>query len=88
MGRPTQCRRCDKPIETAAVSSADGQLKGKWHRACFTCFECDCPFDNDSFYVHADKPYCQLHYHQLKWVPPRHTAPLPRADATPAGPSP
>jgi formylmethanofuran dehydrogenase subunit E len=61
-----QCRRCSLPIETAAVSSSDGQLKGKWHRGCFTCAECDHPFESNIFYVHDDKPYCQLHYHKHK----------------------
>ncbi|KAJ9114759.1 hypothetical protein QFC22_005635 [Naganishia vaughanmartiniae] len=59
-----KCRRCEKPIETSAVSSRDGQLKGKWHRACFSCYRCSQEFEGDSFYVHDDKPYCQLHYHE------------------------
>lgn len=56
------CRRCKNPIEKSAVSSSDGQLKGKWHRACFTCTRCDSPFDSDDFYVHDGRPYCQYHY--------------------------
>lgn len=35
-----QCRRCNKTIEKQAVSSSDGQLKGKYHRDCFSCFTC------------------------------------------------
>ncbi|WWD16080.1 hypothetical protein CI109_100505 [Kwoniella shandongensis] len=58
------CRRCILPIEKSAVSSSDGQLKGKWHRACFTCTRCDEPFEGDSFYVHGGKPWCQHHYHE------------------------
>ncbi|KAK4684556.1 hypothetical protein P7C73_g5617, partial [Tremellales sp. Uapishka_1] len=58
------CRRCNLPIEKSAVSSSDGQLKGKWHKACFTCTKCDNPFEGDSFYVHSGKPWCQLHYHE------------------------
>ncbi|WRT67302.1 uncharacterized protein IL334_004270 [Kwoniella shivajii] len=58
------CRRCNLPIEKSAVSSSDGQLKGKWHRACFTCSKCDKPFEDDDFYVHAGKPFCQYHYHE------------------------
>ncbi|WVQ78546.1 hypothetical protein IAT38_000632 [Cryptococcus sp. DSM 104549] len=58
------CRRCNLPIEKSAVSSSDGQLKGKWHRACFTCTRCDKPFAGDSFYVHGGKPWCQFHYHE------------------------
>ncbi|OCF36463.1 hypothetical protein I316_01712 [Kwoniella heveanensis BCC8398] len=58
------CRRCNLPIEKSAVSSSDGQLKGKWHRACFTCTRCDRPFEGDDFYVHGGKPWCQYHYHE------------------------
>lgn len=60
------CRRCSQPIEKSAVSSSDGQLKGKWHRACFTCTRCDKPFAGDDFYVHGGKPWCQHHYHEEK----------------------
>lgn len=60
------CRRCSLPIEKSAVSSSDGQLKGKWHRACFTCERCEKPFAGDSFYVHGGKPWCQYHYHEEK----------------------
>lgn len=35
-----KCRRCGLTIESQAVSSADGQLKGKYHRACFNCSTC------------------------------------------------
>lgn len=28
------------PIEKQAVSSSDGQLKGKYHKECFNCHEC------------------------------------------------
>lgn len=35
-----QCRRCNLPIERAAVSSSDGQLKGKYHKECFNCHTC------------------------------------------------
>ncbi|KAJ3477186.1 hypothetical protein NLJ89_g12431 [Agrocybe chaxingu] len=35
-----KCRRCTLPIEKAAVSSSDGQLKGKYHRDCFNCHIC------------------------------------------------
>ncbi|WVQ71747.1 hypothetical protein IAR50_001288 [Cryptococcus sp. DSM 104548] len=58
------CRRCTLPIEKSAVSSSDGQLKGKWHRACFTCSDCDKPFADDDFYVLGGKPWCQFHYHE------------------------
>lgn len=35
-----QCRRCNLTIEKQAVSSSDGQLKGKYHRDCFNCHTC------------------------------------------------
>lgn len=36
-----KCRRCGLTIESHAVSSADGQLKGKYHPACFNCTTCN-----------------------------------------------
>jgi hypothetical protein len=60
------CRRCHLPIEKSAVSSSDGQLKGKWHKGCFSCTKCSKPFEGDSFYVLAGKPWCQYHYHEEK----------------------
>lgn len=35
-----KCRRCGLVIEKQAVSSSDGQLKGKYHRECFNCHTC------------------------------------------------
>lgn len=60
------CRRCQLPIEKSAVSSSDGQLKGKWHKECFSCTKCSMPFEGDSFYVLHGKPWCQYHYHEEK----------------------
>ncbi|KAG6889844.1 hypothetical protein C0995_014322 [Termitomyces sp. Mi166 len=59
-----KCRRCKLPIENAAVSSADGQLKGKYHRECFNCDVCHKPFPDKSFYVFDGKPLCKYHYHE------------------------
>ncbi|CAL1705132.1 unnamed protein product [Somion occarium] len=59
-----KCRRCNKTIEKAAVSSSDGQLKGKYHRECFSCFTCQKPFPDKSFYVFDGKPFCAYHYHE------------------------
>lgn len=59
-----KCRRCNLPIEKQAVSSKDGQLKGKYHRECFNCFECSKPFPDKSFYVFDGKPLCAYHYHE------------------------
>lgn len=59
-----QCRRCDQTIERAAVSSSDGQLKGKYHRACFSCWTCETPFPDKTFYVFDGRPFCRFHYHE------------------------
>ncbi|KAF5373742.1 hypothetical protein D9758_000703 [Tetrapyrgos nigripes] len=57
-----KCRRCNKSIEKQAVSSSDGQLKGKYHKDCFTCSKCFKPFPDKVFYVYNGKPMCQFHY--------------------------
>ncbi|KAI0372934.1 hypothetical protein BV20DRAFT_938788 [Pilatotrama ljubarskyi] len=59
-----KCRRCNKTIEKQAVSSSDGQLKGKYHKECFSCFTCQKPFPDKTFYVFDGKPYCAYHYHE------------------------
>ncbi|KAI9452241.1 hypothetical protein BJY52DRAFT_1405826 [Lactarius psammicola] len=59
-----KCRRCNLPIEKQAVSSSDGQLKGKYHRDCFNCHTCHKPFADKTFYVFDGKPFCDYHYHE------------------------
>ncbi|KAH7908878.1 hypothetical protein BJ138DRAFT_304714 [Hygrophoropsis aurantiaca] len=59
-----KCRRCNLPIEKQAVSSSDGQLKGKYHRDCFNCHACHKPFPDKEFYVFDGKPLCAYHYHE------------------------
>ncbi|EPS96800.1 hypothetical protein FOMPIDRAFT_136545 [Fomitopsis schrenkii] len=59
-----KCRRCNKTIEKQAVSSSDGQLKGKYHRECFNCHKCHKPFPDKTFYVLDGKPFCAYHYHE------------------------
>lgn len=59
------CKACKMPITGKSISSADGRLTGKYHKACFVCTTCKAPFMSAEFYVHADKPYCELHYHEL-----------------------
>ncbi|KAI6028469.1 hypothetical protein F5J12DRAFT_381505 [Pisolithus orientalis] len=59
-----KCRRCNLPIEKQAVSSRDGQLKGKYHRGCFNCHACHQPFPDKEFYVFDGKPFCAYHYHE------------------------
>ncbi|KAH9930727.1 uncharacterized protein B0H18DRAFT_993287 [Fomitopsis serialis] len=59
-----KCRRCNLTIEKQAVSSSDGQLKGKYHRECFNCHKCHKPFPDKTFYVLDGKPFCAYHYHE------------------------
>ncbi|KAG6335855.1 hypothetical protein ID866_3245 [Astraeus odoratus] len=59
-----KCRRCNLPIEKQAVSSRDGQLKGKYHKDCFNCHTCHKPFPDKEFYVFDGKPFCAYHYHE------------------------
>lgn len=59
-----KCRRCNQTIEKHAVSSSDGQLKGKYHRDCFNCHTCHKPFPDKTFYVFDGKPFCAYHYHE------------------------
>ncbi|KAI6166943.1 hypothetical protein EDD17DRAFT_1752278 [Pisolithus thermaeus] len=59
-----KCRRCNLPIEKQAVSSRDGQLKGKYHKGCFNCHVCQQPFPDKEFYVFDGKPFCAYHYHE------------------------
>lgn len=59
-----KCRRCNLPIERQAVSSRDGQLKGKYHKGCFNCHACHQPFPDKEFYVFDGKPFCAYHYHE------------------------
>ncbi|EGN95511.1 hypothetical protein SERLA73DRAFT_186555 [Serpula lacrymans var. lacrymans S7.3] len=59
-----KCRRCNLPIEKQAVSSSDGQLKGKYHKDCFNCHICHKPFPDREFYVFDGKPLCAYHYHE------------------------
>ena len=59
-----QCRRCNLPIERAAVSSSDGQLKGKYHKECFNCHTCQVRLLPPFFFkvqtpnhLHPQKPF-------------------------------
>ncbi|KAI9369863.1 hypothetical protein BJX61DRAFT_123548 [Aspergillus egyptiacus] len=58
------CRGCGEMIMGKSVSSADGRLTGRYHRACFVCFQCRTPFETNDFYVLNDRPYCAQHYHE------------------------
>lgn len=60
-----RCRGCGELIKGKSMSSADGRLTGKYHRACFVCYYCYVPFRTADFYVLDDRPYCAHHYHEL-----------------------
>lgn len=60
-----RCRGCGELIQGKSVSSADGRLTGRYHRACFVCCYCYVPFRTADFYVLDDRPYCAQHYHEL-----------------------
>ncbi|KAL5606059.1 hypothetical protein BROUX41_006167 [Berkeleyomyces rouxiae] len=59
------CKACTLPITGKSISSADGRLTGRYHKACFTCTTCTMPFTSGEFYVYSDRPYCERHYHKL-----------------------
>ncbi|KYK61808.1 hypothetical protein DCS_02952 [Drechmeria coniospora] len=59
------CKGCGQAIYGKSVSSADGRLTGKYHKACFVCTSCSEPFASAEFYVLDDRPYCELHYHRI-----------------------
>jgi hypothetical protein len=59
------CKSCELPITGKSISSADGRLTGRYHKACFVCTTCQNPFSSSTFYVLNDQPYCDIHYHEL-----------------------
>ena len=59
------CKACGDLITGKSVSSADGRLTGRYHKACFVCATCSEPFTSAEFYVHNDMPYCERHYHEV-----------------------
>ncbi|ROT41219.1 hypothetical protein SODALDRAFT_114642 [Sodiomyces alkalinus F11] len=59
------CKACGEAIKGKSISSADGRLTGRYHKACFVCTTCREPFSSAEFYVLDDKPYCEVHYHKL-----------------------
>ncbi|RMD42156.1 hypothetical protein DV735_g2945, partial [Chaetothyriales sp. CBS 134920] len=62
------CRGCSRPILAGekSVVSGDGRLTGRYHKECMVCSTCKSPFLTAEFYVHADRPYCAHHYHELE----------------------
>ncbi|KAF3482014.1 paxillin-like protein [Arthroderma uncinatum] len=59
------CRGCGDIITGKSVSSADGRLTGRYHKACFVCHTCRAPFQTADFYVLDNHPYCAADYHRL-----------------------
>ncbi|KAH6652829.1 hypothetical protein BKA67DRAFT_692130 [Truncatella angustata] len=59
------CKACRIPITGKSISSADGRLTGRYHKACFVCTTCTSPFTSAEFYVLNDKPYDAQCYHRL-----------------------
>ncbi|THH32068.1 hypothetical protein EUX98_g2106 [Antrodiella citrinella] len=55
--RMPKCKRCNKSIRDGM--QAVEALGGKWCWECFTCANCDRPFDNPSFFLRDDKPFCE-----------------------------
>ncbi|PWN54154.1 hypothetical protein IE53DRAFT_24152 [Violaceomyces palustris] len=60
-----KCRKCGEAVEKGAVKASDGALKGIFHKPCFSCFTCNKAFEDGSFYVFKNEPYCARHYHKL-----------------------
>lgn len=61
----SNCRACGKAIQGKGLTSSDGRLTGRFHKACFVCRACREPFATSTFYVWDDLPYCSRHYHAL-----------------------
>ncbi|KAI1850682.1 hypothetical protein JX265_004393 [Neoarthrinium moseri] len=59
------CKACRLPITGKSISSADGRLTGRYHKACFVCTTCQSPFTSSTFYVLDDQPYDAECYHRL-----------------------
>ena len=64
-GHRGRCRGCKELIVGKSVSSADGQLTGRYHKSCFVCTTCQAPFQTADFYLLDNKPYCGPDYHVL-----------------------
>lgn len=64
-GPRPRCRGCGETITGKSVSSKDGRLTGRYHKACFVCHVCQSPFQTADFYILNNNPYCAQHYHQL-----------------------
>ncbi|KAI0318503.1 hypothetical protein OF83DRAFT_1115441 [Amylostereum chailletii] len=55
--RSPQCKKCKKSIRDGM--QAIEAIGGKWHWECFVCTGCDKPFENPSFFLRGEKPFCE-----------------------------
>ncbi|XP_063158561.1 transforming growth factor beta-1-induced transcript 1 protein [Candoia aspera] len=58
----TRCQGCSQAILENYISA----LNALWHPECFVCRECYTPFVNGSFFEHAGRPFCEIHYHKQR----------------------
>ncbi|KAG1720052.1 hypothetical protein EDB19DRAFT_1779580 [Suillus lakei] len=55
--RMPKCKRCNKSIRDGM--RAVEALKGKWCWGCFVCEGCKKPFEDPSFFLRENKPFCE-----------------------------
>ncbi|KAJ8593678.1 LIM-domain-containing protein [Rhizopogon salebrosus TDB-379] len=55
--RMPKCKRCKKSIRDGM--RAVEALGGKWCWECFVCEGCEKPFDDPSFFLRDNKPFCE-----------------------------
>jgi hypothetical protein len=58
--RSPKCKRCKKSIRDGM--QAVEALGGKFHWQCFCCTGCDKPFEDPSFFLRENKPFCERCY--------------------------
>ncbi|TFY69324.1 hypothetical protein EVG20_g3197, partial [Dentipellis fragilis] len=55
--RSPKCKKCKLSIRGG--QQAVDALGGKWHWECFTCTSCQKPFEDPSFFLRENKPFCE-----------------------------
>ncbi|EPQ52241.1 hypothetical protein GLOTRDRAFT_80480 [Gloeophyllum trabeum ATCC 11539] len=55
--RMPKCKRCRKSIRDGM--EAVEALGGKWCWECFVCASCERPFEDPSYFVRDEKPFCE-----------------------------
>ncbi|KAH9006526.1 hypothetical protein EDB86DRAFT_2795167 [Lactarius hatsudake] len=58
--RSPKCKKCKNGIRDGM--QAVEALGGKYHWECFCCTGCDKPFDDPSFFLRENKPFCERCY--------------------------